>query len=86
MAGIARVGDSAGGTIVSALVPSVRVNGKPIACKGARVTPHGFDPHKIVAMVGASGSVFAGGIAVCRAGDSASCGHSAGGSGNVSAG
>ena len=79
MPGIARVGDSAGGTIVGALVSSVRVNGKPIACKGARVTPHDIDPHMIVAMVGASGSVFAGGIAVCRAGDSASCGHKASG-------
>jgi uncharacterized Zn-binding protein involved in type VI secretion len=34
-------------------------------------------------MVGGSGNVFANGISVSRAGDPASCGHPASGSGNV---
>lgn len=87
MPGIARVGtDAAGGTITGALVPSVTVNGKPIAVKGAGVAGHGNSPHSAPVMVGASGTVTAGGIPICRAGDAASCGHAATGSGNVSAG
>lgn len=87
MPGIARIGvDSAGGVIKDALVPSVLVNGSPIAVKGAGVTGHGAGAHAGPVMVGASGTVFAGGIAVCRAGDAASCGDTASGSGNVFAG
>lgn len=87
MPGIARIGvDSAGGVIKDALVPSVLVNGSPIAVKGAGVTGHGAGAHAGPVMVGASGTVFAGGIAVCRAGDAASCGDTATGSGNVFAG
>jgi len=37
-------------------------------------------------MVGGSGTVFANGIPVSRAGDAASCGHPASGSGDVIAG
>jgi hypothetical protein len=37
-------------------------------------------------MVGSLGSVRANGIEICRAGDSADCGHTASGSGNVNAG
>lgn len=87
MPGIARAGvDSAGGTITGALVPSVTVNGSPIAVKGAAVAGHGDAPHSAPVMVGSSGTVTAGGIPICRAGDDASCGHAATGSGNVSAG
>lgn len=87
MPGIARIGvDSAGGVIKDALVPSVLVNGSPIAVKGAGVTGHGAGAHAGPVMVGASGTVFAGGIAVCRAGDAASCSDTASGSGNVFAG
>lgn len=87
MPGISRVGvDTAGGTITGALVPSVTVNGAPIAVVGASVSPHGRSPHNSAVMVSGSGSVTAGGISVCRAGDLASCGHKASGSSNVSAG
>jgi len=37
-------------------------------------------------MSGSSGTVKANGISICRAGDSATCGHAASGSGNVIAG
>jgi uncharacterized Zn-binding protein involved in type VI secretion len=43
-------------------------------------------PHLSPVMVGSSGTVFASGIAVSRAGDAASCGHTATGSGDVFAG
>lgn len=87
MPGVARVTvDVAGGLIVGALVPSVKVNNAPIAVKGAVVAGHGRSPHTAPVMVGASGTVRAGGIPVCREGDAASCGHVASGSGTVSAG
>lgn len=93
MAGISRVGrDSAGGTITGPGVSSVKVNGATISVKGDSVTPHcpcadPPTPHQLSpVMVGSSSTVFAGGKPVCRSGDSASCGHSASGSGNVSAG
>lgn len=88
MPGVSRVNtDSAGGLIVGNLAPTVFVNGSPIAVKGASILAHGDPPHSpSPVMIGASSSVFAQGVAVCRAGDGASCGHAAGGSGNVNAG
>lgn len=90
MAGASRVGtDSAGATITGPGESSVKVNGSSISVKGDSVTPHSpiDTPHMGgPVMVGSSSTVFAGGIAVVRAGDSASCGHSASGSGNVNIG
>lgn len=87
MPGVSRVSmDSAGGTIAEALAPSVRVNGAPVALLGCAVTPHGIGAHAGPIMAEASGTVFAGGIALCRAGDAASCGDLASGSGDVFAG
>lgn len=87
MPGVARVNaDSAGGAIVGNLAPSVLVNGNPVAVVGASIAGHGSAPHSAAVMVGASSTVFAEGKAVCRAGDLASCGHAASGSGNVTAG
>ncbi|MEX0304351.1 MAG: PAAR domain-containing protein [Leisingera sp.] len=87
MPGVSRIGqDAAGGTIVEALAPSVRVNGSSVAVLGCAVAPHGFGVHGAPVMASASGTVFAEGIAVCRQGDLASCGHAASGSGDVSAG
>ncbi|HMV53637.1 MAG TPA: hypothetical protein PKC15_07885 [Rhodocyclaceae bacterium] len=89
MPGISRVTtDTAGGTIVGVLVPSVRVNSVPIAVEGATVAPHPPVPPHTTApvMVGHSSTVRAGSIPVCRAGDAASCGHAATGSANVFAG
>lgn len=85
MPGIARVTqDTAGGLITGNLAPTVFVNGKPIAVKGAAVEPH--STHTNVTMLEASTKVFANGTGVCRAGDKASCGDSAIGSSNVNAG
>lgn len=87
MPGISRVGvDTAGGTIVGNLAPTVFVNGAPIAVQGAAVAGHGEPPHSAPVMVGHSATVFACGIPVCRQGDEASCGHPATGSTNVFAG
>ena len=87
MPGIARASsDSAGGLINIGGNTTVRVNGVPAAVLGCRVAPHQTSVHLSASMVGASSTVRAGGIGVCRIGDRASCGHSANGSGNVSAG
>ncbi len=87
MPGISRVGqDSAGGVILNGGNGTVFVNGTLAAVRGSVVASHGSPPHSAALIVGASGTVFASGIGVCRQGDSASCGHNATGSGNVSAG
>lgn len=87
MPGIARVGvDTAGGTIVGGGQSTVYANGALVAVLGDAVAPHGPSPHDAAVMVEASSTVFAEGIRVCRAGDAASCGHVATGSGNVNAG
>jgi len=87
MPGIARASmDSAGGLINTGANTSVRVNGAFAAVYSCRVSGHGDSPHSNPSMVGSSTSVRIGGIGVCRIGDRASCGHSANGSGNVSAG
>lgn len=87
MPGVARIGqDQAGGTIVGVLAPTVFVNGSNVAVIGAAVEPHGTGLHGSPVMAEGSGSVFAGGIAVCREGDAANCGHAATGSGDVFAG
>lgn len=87
MAGIARVGvDKAGGIITGSLSPTVNVNGSPIAVKNAGVLAHGSATHTAPIMQQASSTVFAQGKAVCRAGDAATCGHTASGSTNVNAG
>lgn len=84
MPGVSRVGiDSAGGTITGPGVPSVIVNGAPISIIGDAVAGHGDGPHSGPVMVAGSGTVFAGGIGVVRAGDAASCGDTASGSGDV---
>lgn len=87
MPGVSRVNqDIAGGVIVGDLAPTVFVNNKPIAVKGAVVAGHGRSPHNGPVMVGHSKTVFANGINVSREGDTASCGHVANGSNNVIAG
>lgn len=86
MPGASRVGvDTAGGVIVGNLAPTVFVNGAPVAVKGAAVEPHPPTPPHTTApvMVGSSATVYANGILICRAGDSASCGHTASGSADV---
>jgi uncharacterized Zn-binding protein involved in type VI secretion len=92
MPGISRVGmDTAGNTIVSSNFSNVKVNGSAVAHVGSAIANHCSgsncpDQHTAPTMATGSASVRIGGIPVCRAGDSASCGHSATGSGNVRAG
>ncbi len=87
MPGIARVGvDAAGSTIVGALVPSVLIDGNPVAVVGAQVSGHGRRAHSGPTMASGSSTVFANGIPVCREGDSATCGHPTSGSPDVFAG
>lgn len=87
MPGISRVGvDTAGGTIVGNLAPTVLVNNAPIAVDGAVVAPHGLAPHTAPTMIANSANVFANSILVVVEGNSATCGHTATGSSNVFAG
>lgn len=87
MPGIARVAqDTAGGLITGNLAPTVYVNGKPIAVLGALVIGHGSGAHAAPTLVQGSATVFAQGRPVCRAGDTASCGHAAIGASDTFAG
>ena len=61
-------------------------NGKNVIVHGDSVTGHGDSPHDAPTMIAGSDSVFIGGIAVCNAGDLATCGHAASGSSTVSVG
>jgi hypothetical protein len=84
MPGVSRVSvDSAGGTIVGNLAPTVYVNNVPIVVKGAEVEGHGRGSHRNPVMDGSSSTVYANNILICRADDDATCGHPATGSGNV---
>jgi uncharacterized Zn-binding protein involved in type VI secretion len=78
--------DSAGGLIAGPQQTSVLSSGNPLAVKGDPVMPHGLPPCLTVVMVGSSGTVFAEGKPIVRAGDSASCGHPATGSSTVNIG
>ena len=89
MPGISRDNDTAAGD----LVPSqgtVYANGEALIVLGDSVASHAPCPipasHCAATMGQASSTVFVGGIGVCRAGDTATCGHVATGSGNVGAG
>jgi uncharacterized Zn-binding protein involved in type VI secretion len=64
-----------GGVIIGNLAPTVQVDGYPVVVVGAAITPHGPSPHDTAHMIQGSSTVFANGIAVCRVGDLASCGH-----------
>ena len=86
MPGVARVGvDTAGGVITGPGEPSVLVNSSAVSVIGDSVASHGSSPHNAATMVGGSTTVFAGGVGVVRAGDAASCGHTATGASNVNA-
>lgn len=87
MAGVSRVGvDMAGAIITGNLSPTVKVNGSPVAVVGADVQGHARGLHRTSKIAVGSGTVFAQGKAVCRAGDAATCGDVATGSSNVNAG
>jgi uncharacterized Zn-binding protein involved in type VI secretion len=87
MPGVSRVNtDTAGGTIIGILAPSVYVNGVNVAVLNAAVEGHGPGVHAGPVMAQCSATVYAEGIGVCRAGDQASCSHPATGSGDTFAG
>jgi len=93
MPGVSRVGVDTvnGGTIITGN-NSILCNGVPIATIGSAVSSHvccgvpGCNSHCSAKMVSGSSKVTAGGISVCRAGDSASCGHVSTGSNNINIG
>lgn len=95
MGAVQRVGDANGaGGVITAGVGSVRVNGRPIAVTGKKVSPHPCcgqkrcpPVHCSASTSGGVGSVRAGGSPVIVSGNADTCGHSrSGGSGDVRAG
>ena len=84
MPGICRVGiDTAGGVILGGGQNFVYANGALVSVDGDLVQGHGVGPHAGPVMIAGSKNVFINGIAVCNAGDLATCGHPASGSSNV---
>jgi len=86
MPGICRDADDAAGGALIKSQSTVFANGKNVIVNGDSVTGHGDSPHDAPTMIAGSDSVFIGGIAVCNAGDLATCGHAASGSSTVSVG
>lgn len=81
MPGVARVKvDSAGGLINGPGSDTVFVNNANVSLIGDAVASHGTTPHNNATMAEGSATVFASGIGVVRAGDAATCGHTATGS------
>jgi uncharacterized Zn-binding protein involved in type VI secretion len=86
MSGICRVGvDSAGGIILGGGNSTVFANGALVAVNGDAVQGHGNGVHAGPTMI-ASSTVFINGKMACKAGNQATCGHAASGSGNVNIG
>lgn len=77
--------DYAGGKILNGC-QSVLINDMPAARVGSNIADHGLDEHDAAKMITGSLSVTAENIAVCRTGDSASCGHPLVSNSNVEAG
>lgn len=82
MPGVSRVGvDTAGGTITGPGASTVFANGSKVSIKGDSVQAHSPGGiHNSATMIEGSSDVFAEGTEVVRAGDAASCGHTATGS------
>lgn len=80
MAGISLTNiHSAGGAILGGGQDLVNVDDSEVAIVGDAVAPHGPGIHAAATMITGSRIVFINGIAVCRAGDLASCNHAANG-------
>ena len=82
MPGISRDNDSAGGDLIPSQ-STVFANGEEVIVNGDSVSGHGIPPHDAPTMIAGSNKVYIGGIAVCNAGDSATCGHTSSGSSDV---
>lgn len=87
MPGITRAGiDTAGGLILGGGQTKLKLQGYLVAVIGDAVQSHGSGPHGAAIMLTGSSKVFANGIGICRAGDTATCGHAATGSTKAFAG
>ena len=84
MPGICRDGvDAAGGALIKSQT-TVFADGEEVIVHGDTVTAHLSGIHAAPpTMIAGSDNVFIGGIAVCNAGDLATCGHAASGSSTV---
>lgn len=86
MPGISRDNDSAGGDLIPSQ-STVYANNEKVIVDGDSVASHAPCPdpasHCSATMSAGSNNVFIGETAVVNAGDSASCGHTSSGSGNV---
>jgi uncharacterized Zn-binding protein involved in type VI secretion len=85
MPGICRDNDSAGGDLIPSQ-SSVFANNEKVIVNGDAVAGHGPGIHAGPTMIAGSNNVFVGSIAVCNAGDLATCGDPASGSGDVNVG
>ena len=85
MPGVCRLNvDSAGGIILGMNQDgTVFANGVNVSVDVDAVQGHGPGVHAGPVMIAGSNNVFINGIAVCNAGDLATCGHPASGSSNV---
>ena len=87
MPGICRNGTDSAGAALIASQSIVKANGDAVVVNGNTVTAHGVGLHAAPpTMIAGSNNVFIGGVAVCNAGDLATCGHAASGSSNVNVG
>ena len=67
--------DSAGGLLGPSLETHVRLDGDAWVVVGTTVVSHGSSPHNAATMSQGSAYVRINGVAVCAAGDLATCGH-----------
>jgi uncharacterized Zn-binding protein involved in type VI secretion len=87
MPGICRNGVDSAGAALIASQSKVKANGAAVVVHGDDVTGHAPPViHAAPTMIAGSNNVFIGGIAVCNAGDAATCGHTASGSSDVNVG
>ena len=83
MSGASRANqDKAEGLIIQGS-GDVSTNGSPQVRIGDKVMGHGRGEHSLPTMAEGSTTVLVNGIGACRAGDKATCGHPATGSGTV---
>ena len=85
MSGVSRDNDTAGGDLIPTQ-STVKATSNAIIVHGDAVAGHGLPPHAAPTMIAGSNNVFIGGVAVCNAGDSATCGHTSTGSSDVNVG
>ena len=85
MPGVSRDNDTAGGDLIPSQ-STVKANSNAIIVHGDSVAGHGSGAHASPTMIAGSNNVFIGGVAVCNARDSATCGHTSTGSSNVNVG